>query len=137
MQRVVDELLSIHKDVGSGEPSLRELMAAGAFLASFYNGVENILKRISVFNGQPIPSSPTWHFELFDRFVESSKSGLPVLFDDELAAVMDPYRRFRHIVRTTYGIELDWDKVIVGIDRIEPTFERFRNEVTHYLKTLS
>ena len=136
MQRVVDELQALRRDIGSREPTLREQVAAGAFLASFYNGVENILKRISAHNDRPAPEGAKWHVELFDRFTEPPASGLPALFDAALAAAMDPYRRFRHIARAAYGLELDWGKVSIGIDRVVPTFAQFQAAVHHYLDTL-
>lgn len=45
MEIDVRELEALRRDVGKNEPTLREVMAAGAFLGSFYNGVENIQSR--------------------------------------------------------------------------------------------
>jgi len=46
MTEIVAEAIRLYKDIGDNTPNLREKTAAGAFLAHFYNGVENILKRI-------------------------------------------------------------------------------------------
>jgi hypothetical protein len=40
-------------------PTVREQTAAAAFLAQFYNGIENILKRISIFYEVPLPTGDT------------------------------------------------------------------------------
>jgi hypothetical protein len=136
MQVVVDELTALRCDVGERSPTLREMMAAGAFLSSFYNGVENILKRISKYHGVALPTGDQWHVMLLDRFREPPEDGLPVLFTEPLAQSLDAYRRFRHVVRTSYGIELDWAKVSVGIDEVGPVFARFRAAVTDYLDRL-
>jgi hypothetical protein len=69
MGRVVEELQSLAADVEWRDPTLREKMAAGGFLSSFYMGVENVLKRISRYQGVPLPQSAHWHAELLDRFV--------------------------------------------------------------------
>jgi len=61
----VRELSSLRKDVGSREPTVREKTAA-AFMAQFYGGVENILKRISRFHSVPLPAGDTWHIDLFE-----------------------------------------------------------------------
>jgi hypothetical protein len=53
----VDELLSIQRDVADRKPTVREKTAAAAFLAQFYNGVENILKRLSYIHLNPIRTS--------------------------------------------------------------------------------
>ena len=53
MGRVVEELQSLAADVEGRDPTLREKMAAGGFLSSFYMGVENVLKRISRYRDAP------------------------------------------------------------------------------------
>ncbi|OQY30294.1 MAG: hypothetical protein B6244_00085 [Candidatus Cloacimonetes bacterium 4572_55] len=47
MATVVQELVELRQDTDSIEPTNRERTAASAYLAQFYNGVENILKRFS------------------------------------------------------------------------------------------
>jgi hypothetical protein len=136
LDRVVAELVSLRRDVGEREPTLRELVAGGAFLTQFYNGVENVLKRISKHEGVPLPEGPDWHVELFLRFCTPSTRGLPALLDEQLRAELARFRGFRHVARTSYGTELDWKKVSVGIDRVVPTYARFREAIEHYLDSL-
>ncbi|MEW6607670.1 MAG: hypothetical protein AB1414_09505 [bacterium] len=78
------------------EPTVREKTAAGAFLAQFYGGIENILKRISHFYSIPLPTGSNWHTDLFKRFCAPSYVPLPVLFDDSLSLAFAPFRKFRH-----------------------------------------
>jgi hypothetical protein len=80
MERTVREIESLQADIGSGEPTTREIAAAAAFLSDFYTGVENILKRISRCSGVPLPVGEDWHVELFNHFCEPGFQGLPVLF---------------------------------------------------------
>ena len=68
LQQVVGELEALRRDVGDREPTVREKTAAAAFLAQFYTGVENILKRLSRFHGVMLPVGENWHFDLFKRF---------------------------------------------------------------------
>ena len=68
MEVVVREILSLRQDVGQKEPTIRELTAAAAFLAQFYSGIENILKRVTVYNDVQLPVGETWHIELFQLF---------------------------------------------------------------------
>jgi hypothetical protein len=78
------ELSSLSNDIGRGEPKVREKTAAAAFMAQFYGGVENILKRISRFHSVPVPTGETWHVDLFRQFCLPGRKPLPVLFDDPL-----------------------------------------------------
>lgn len=136
MQIVVDELRSLRRDVGERAPTLREVMAAGAFLSSFYGGVENVLKRVSKYHGVGLPTGDHWHVALLDRFREPTAPGRPALLPEALAADLDVFRRFRHVARTSYGVELDWTKVALGIDGIGSLFDRFLAAVNAHLDRL-
>lgn len=68
LETTVNELLALQRDVADREPTTREKTAAAAFLAQFYNGIENVLKRISLYHGVPLPIGETWHVDLFQRF---------------------------------------------------------------------
>jgi hypothetical protein len=100
LETTVNELLALQKDVAHREPTVRKKAAAAAFLAQFYNGVENILKRICRYHDVPLPAGETWHVELFQRFCSPPHANLPLLFDETLAAALAPYRRFRHVAET-------------------------------------
>lgn len=87
-------------------------------------------------NQVPLPTGPEWHVTLLDRFRTPPSARLPLLFDEALAAEMDVFRRFRHVARAGYGVELDWEKLAVGLSRAIPVFERFQSAVTEYLDDL-
>ena len=55
IESTVQELLSLRRDLAGREPSVREKTAAADFVAQFYNGIENILKRITRFKSVPLP----------------------------------------------------------------------------------
>lgn len=95
MEAVVREITALWLDVADREPTVREKTAAAAFLAQFYGGVENILKRVHHFHGIPLPSGDTWHTELFRRFCNPPYCSLPLLFDEKLAAEMAPYPKIQ------------------------------------------
>jgi hypothetical protein len=133
MEKVVQELLSLQTNLGGREPTTLEKTAAAAFLAQFYNGIENILKRINAHNGIEFPYGPNWHVELFQRFV-TPHSDLPQLFDERLAAALAPYRRFRHVVFHSYGFQLDWERMTEGIEGITAVFDGFKTNLNHYLQ---
>jgi len=59
LEATIAELLALQRDVVHREPTVRETTAAAAFLAQFYNGIENILKRISRYHNVPLPTGET------------------------------------------------------------------------------
>jgi hypothetical protein len=84
MAATVQELVALQADVAERVPTVREQTAAAAFLAQFYNGVENILKRLSHYHNVPLPTGETWHVDLFRRFCSPPHPPLPALFDASL-----------------------------------------------------
>lgn len=108
IQLTLDEIASLRKNVSGHEPTVRELAAAGLFLANFYNGIENVLKRICRFHEIDIPASSNWHVELVKAFCDPPREGLPMLLDHQLADDLAPFRQFRHVVHHGYGFRLSW-----------------------------
>ncbi len=133
----VRELSSLRSDVGTREPTVREKTAAAAFMAQFYGGVENILKRISRFHVVPLPVGDTWHIDLFKLFCKPSHKPLPELFDEPLTATMSTFRKFRHVVYHGYGFQLDWSRMQEGMSGIEDAFHKFRVVLEKYMQTLN
>ncbi len=129
IETTVREVVALSESVSGREVINWEKTAASAYLAQFYMGVENILKRISKFYNVPLPGTDSWHVDLFNRFCSPPESPPPALFDESLKADMTGFRKFRHVLHHGYGFLLDWDRLIVGIERIEDVFLRFRTRV--------
>jgi hypothetical protein len=133
---VLQKLACLYEDVKSSEVSMRNKTAAAAFLAQFYGGIENILKRISRFYNVILPAGNLWHVELFKRFCEPSGKPLPLLFDKTLSEDLAPYRKFRHVVHHGYGFQLDWDRMKEGIEKSHAVFARFKTSIDNFITTV-
>jgi hypothetical protein len=136
LQQVVDELEALRRDAAGREPSVREKTAAAAFLAQFYSGVENILKRLSRFHEVMLPVGDNWHFELFNRFCPPGHAPLPQLFDEILERQLGAFRRFRHVVHHGYGFQIEWDRMREGVDQVGAILAALRSRVAAHLGEL-
>ncbi len=136
MEGTVNELVSLKHDLIERKPTSREKAAAAVFLADFYNGVENTLKRICRYHSISLPSGDTWHVDLFVRFCEPSYPSLPLLFDEQLRSELSYFRKFRHVVRHGYAFQLEWNRMRQGVENVEVVFSRFKQLLDEYLKTL-
>jgi hypothetical protein len=132
----VSELLALQQDIAGREPTVREKTAAAAFLAQFYTGIENILKRICRYYDVSLPTGDTWHVELFQRFCNPSLPPLPALFDEKLAAELAPYRRFRHVAFHGYGFQLDWERMAEGVGSVHKVFSAVKIILIGHLQSL-
>ena len=136
LESVIKEISLLRNDLTEREPTVREKTAAGAFLAQFYGGIENIMKRISLFHSVPMPTGDNWHTDLFRRFCQPPYKTLPLLFDEQLAIDMAPFRKFRHVVYHGYGFELDWNRMKEGLAKNDAVFNRFKHKLNEYLNGL-
>ncbi len=136
MGTVVSEAVSLINDLASKEPTVREKTAAAAFLAQFYGGIENILKRIHRYHGIPMPVGDSWHIDIFKRFCSPPYTPFPVLFDNELAADLSPFRKFRHVVYHGYGFQFDWERMKEGLGIVENVYSRFATSIADYMTKL-
>lgn len=134
LQQVVHELESLRRDVAGREPTVREKTAAAAFLAQFYSGIENILKRLSRFHGVELPAGENWHLDLFKRFCPPAQPPLPMLFDEALARQLGAFRRFRHVVHHGYGFQIEWDRMQAGLEQVSAILAMFRELVAAHVK---
>jgi len=137
IESVLQELNSLKKDIAGRVPTVREKTAAAGFLAQFYSGIENILKRISAYHAVDLPTGDTWHIDLFKRFCFPPHEPLPILFDETLAAALAPFRKFRHIVYHAYGSQFEWERMREGIETVDDVFTQFNVRLARYLQGLN
>ena len=133
IETTVREATDLLNDVSMRKPTVRELTAAAAFLAQFYGGIENILKRIHRYHNIPMPTGDARHVEIFNRFCVPPFLPFPILFDELLATDLLPFRKFRHVVHHGYGFQLDWDRMRGGLEKVDDVHSRFVSSVSNYL----
>ena len=98
-------------------------------LHDFYTGLERIFEQIASVVDQSVPAAHDWHRELLRQMVIGIPGLRPHVISAETAAVVDEYRRFRHVVRNVYAFELDPERVERLGDAVGPAFERISGEL--------
>jgi hypothetical protein len=136
MQFTVNELAALRHDIADREPTIRELAAAALFLANFYSGVENVLKRIGRFHRVEVPVGSDWHLELLRSFGDPPREGLPFILNEELVNDLGPFRQFRHVVHHGYGFRLRWLDMLPGVEATNSVFGRFKQAIDCYLHNM-
>jgi hypothetical protein len=126
----IHPLLSRCRDTA---PNEIELSALAATLHSFYTGVENIFKRVSVeLDGAPVHGD-NWHRDLLLR-MKSPTAHRPALLPETLHDELLEYLRFRHVFRHAYSFDLDWRKMSPLVLKLEETFRQLERALDVFLK---
>ena len=126
IDKVVMELLSVVKAKGD-EFSIIELAAMGTFIHNFYNGVENILKRVLFYKEIEVKDTPTWHKDLLKASFENGIIGV------DLYNRVSNYLSFRHFFVHAYGFSLNWEDMKPLVEGIQEGLKQFKQEIYNYI----
>ena len=105
----------------------------GAMLHGFYNGVENIFKRIAVHCYGGPPRGEGWHAALLDRMTRPGPNR-PAAVSEPLAAELRKYLRFRHVFRYAYNVQLRWEEMAELVSACQSVLEQLDAEMAAFLK---
>ncbi len=108
-----------------------ELSALAAMLHAFYNGIENIFKRIAEGLDGGLPATQFWHRSLLDTM---SKPGTarPAVISPAMVDRLDAYLDFRHFFRHSYTFSLRWERMKDLVRECELTMEMLENELDRF-----
>lgn len=87
------------------------LDSAALNLHGFYSGLERLFELIVRHVDRELPTGETWHRDLLQQVACDAKDVRPAVISQESATVLDEYRRFRHLVRNVYTLNLKPEKM--------------------------
>ncbi len=110
-----------------------QAILAGYYLHNLYNAFENICLNVSKAFENQIDDRGQWHAILLRRMTLDVEGLRPKLLSDEVYQCLDELRRFRHVFRNAYTIELDPQRVAIVIAQAQrlrnsypPDIKRFK-----------
>ncbi len=134
LQRLLESCRGALKKGASTPPTDMELYALAAMLHSFYNGIENIFKRIAEEADGQSPHGQAWHRELLDLMSRPGKARSAVI-SESLVERLDAYLDFRHFFRHSYVFHLRWDRMKILALGCEETLKLLEEELDRFLET--
>lgn len=117
---------------GNSIPNEIELAALAATLHSFYTGLENIFKRVTLeLDGAPVRGE-AWHRDLLLRMKAPTESHTALLPENLHDTLLD-YLRFRHVFRNAYSFNLEWQKMAPLVLRLNESFQEVEKALDDFL----
>lgn len=147
-----DEFRELREDVSDEESAIEETLerlrkvrkhfepkskdycsepAMGTYLMNFYNGIENILKRISKEYYLTMPKGESWHKELLTSSFIPPEGKIPI-FNQDIVDRLHSYRNFRHRFISGYGFQLKGEKMLDLIDNIETLWNHIKEAISDF-----
>jgi hypothetical protein len=105
-------------------------------LHGFYSGLESLFDQIATHIDQEKPGSETWHRELLLQMTEDREDIRPAVIRNETATALDEFRRFRHVVRNVYAVNLLPDRIEGLLQALPPLWAQLRLELTAFAEFL-
>jgi len=98
-------------------------------LHAFYAGLERLFELIAEQVDGGKLGGAAWHVELLRQMSVSLERVRPSVISPESIAALDEYRKFRHLVRHVYAVNLDPGRMGALVNSLAPTWEQVRNEL--------
>jgi hypothetical protein len=124
MDRVFEELPN-HEILT--QLSILELAGVATLLHNFYNGIENILKRVLIEKGISVPQGAAWHKELLNL---SEKENI---ISVDVKNQLGEFLAFRHFFSHAYALDLYAERMEPLVKSSFKLYDAFKIEISkHY-----
>lgn len=121
-------------ELEDSEPQ-ESLIVAAYRLHGLYTAMENIFRNIaSAFENHLDPTS--WHRDLLQRMRLDLSPIRPAVIDAEAFDKLDEMRRFRHVFRTLYGLDLDPPRLRLVLRKALELKPLYRVQIGRFLEFL-
>lgn len=98
-------------------------------LHAFYSGMESLLEHIARSVDGSLPTGQAWHRQLLLQMAEDTPPRRPAVISEKVCKSLDEYRRFRHLVRNVYAIDLRSDRLSHLVETLPNVWEPARAEL--------
>ncbi len=105
----------------------------GTFLSDYYEGLENIAKRITKEIDGYTPFGDEWHRELIEQASRELPGKRPAVFSEQTYELLDELRRFRHVFRAKYGFRLNPDKSYKNLSLLKELHQHMKKDINDFL----
>jgi predicted nucleotidyltransferase len=139
--RLEDEMTALDRNV----QKLREILAQAetipeialtpalaSYIADFYTGCERLSERVAVALDGGLPTGENWHEMLLRQVADPGVDNRPPLWRGSLLLELDEYRKFRHLVRHKYNVELQAERVRELAENVQSVWAKIQEAIDRF-----
>jgi len=101
-------------------------------LHGFYSGLERLFEIVARQLDQTVPAGETWHRDLLLQMAQDLPEIRPAVISQDNAAILDEFRRFRHLVRNVYTINIVPSKMSRTVSVLPDLWTKLRAELSAF-----
>ena len=109
-------------------------------LHGFYSGIERLFELIARHVDRDPPAGETWHYTLLQQMTRDEPDLRPAVISVKTALTLDRLRRFRHLVRNVYTLNLVPEKIEPLVSALPGLWPQLKAELlafADFLETLA
>ena len=103
---------------------------------NFYNGIENIIKRVCKLYYGCFPTGSTWHKDLLELSCEPPE-GKAAVFPQDIVQKLKKYLNFRHRFISGYGFQLKAERMLELVNDVDDLWKVAQKTINSFLEKLS
>jgi hypothetical protein len=130
----IDRLYSDITSAGlAGDASREDLIVLGYRLHSLYNAFENLFQNVAAVFENTLNDDSHWHTQLLQRMRLDLMPVRPAVIDQAAYDALDELRRFRHVFRYAYGVDLDAQRLRLVLNKALSLQAIYRAQIDRFL----
>ena len=136
----IESLYERLENYADAPTTTEQAILAGYYLHNLYNAFENICLNVAKTFENQIDDRSQWHTVLLKRMTLDVEGLRPKLLSTEAYQCLDELRRFRHLFRNAYTIELDPQRIVIVItqaQRLQKIYQSDFKEFKAFLDSLN
>jgi hypothetical protein len=130
---------SLSQGVNTALEAQEKTIAVSYYLNNLYSAFENISLNVARTFENHIDDRSQWHSTLLKRMTLDIEGIRPKLWSEPAYQALNELRRFRHVFRNAYTIELDPQRIAIVLhqaQRLHPLYRSDLDDFTTFLDSL-
>lgn len=137
--RIDDEMMALEQNFQAMKTALEQrddvpeifiTPTLSGYICDFYTACERISERVAVTLDGEIPKTESWHEQLLLQMAEIGGENRPPLWQGSLLLELNDYRKFRHLARHNYSLQLRKERVIELAQQTEAILAKIQAAIT-------
>lgn len=110
--------------------------ALASYICDFHTACERISERVAVTLDGGMPKTENWHEQLLLQIAEIGGDDRPTLWQGSLLLQLNDYRKFRHLARHSYNLQLRKPRVLELAQQIEIILPKIQRAIATFNRWL-
>ncbi len=136
LERLVQRTQSAWVHVHRSPEEFAYLDSVALNLHGFYSGLERLFELIARHVDRQMPDGETWHRDLLKQMAHEVENVRPAVIGQPTLQALDELRRFRHLVRNVYTMNLSPDRMTSLISSLPSLWYALRAELLAFAEFL-